>query len=33
MSELALRSAVCCLLAVVFPAQTMLAGETASAVL
>src|SRR5271169_2695843 len=33
MSQSALRSAVCCLLAVVFPAQMMLAGETASAML
>ena len=33
MSQSALRSAVCCLLAVVFPAQMMVAGETASAML
>jgi len=33
MSESAFRSAVCCLLAIVFPAQVMLAGETASAML
>src|SRR5271156_643327 len=33
MSESALRSAVCCLLAILFPAQMMLAGETASAML
>jgi hypothetical protein len=33
MSQSALRSAVCCLLAIVFPAQMMLAGETASAML
>ncbi len=33
MSQSALRSAVCCLLAVLFPAQMMLAGETASAML
>jgi hypothetical protein len=33
MSESALRSAVCCLLAILFPAQVMLAGETASAML
>jgi len=33
MSESRLRSAVCCLLAVLFPAQVMLAGETASAML
>jgi len=33
MSQSAFRSAVCCLLAIVFPAQMMLAGETASAML
>jgi hypothetical protein len=33
MSQKAFRSAVCCLLAVVFPVQVMLAGETASAML
>ena len=33
MSESRLRCAMCCLLAVLFPAQTMLAGETASAML
>jgi len=33
MSESRLRSAVCCLLAILFPAQVMLAGETASAML
>ncbi len=33
MSESALRSVVCCVLAILFPAQTMLAGETASAML
>jgi hypothetical protein len=33
MSQSAFRSAICCLLAVVFPAQVMLAGETASAML
>ncbi len=33
MSQLAFRSAVCCLLAVIFPAQMMLAGETAAAML
>ena len=33
MSESALRSVVCCALAILFPAQTMLAGETASAML
>src|ERR1700686_2249552 len=33
MSESALRSAVCCLLALVFPVQVMLAAETASAIL
>ncbi|HXM12172.1 MAG TPA: hypothetical protein VN946_19630 [Terriglobales bacterium] len=33
MSQSAFRSAVCCFLAVVFPAQVMLAGETASAML
>ncbi|MFZ1132259.1 MAG: hypothetical protein WBV31_05090 [Terriglobales bacterium] len=33
MSQSAFRSAVCCLLAVLFPAQVMLAGETASAML
>src|SRR5271166_2749424 len=33
MSQSAFRSAVCCLLAIVFPAQVMLAGETASAML
>lgn len=33
MSESRLRSAVCCLLAILFPAQIMLAGETASAML
>src|SRR6202795_3112712 len=33
MSRSAFRSAVCCLLAIVFPAQVMLAGETASAML
>src|ERR1700722_3742977 len=33
MSQSAFRSAVCCLLAFVFPAQMMFAGETASAML
>jgi len=33
MSQSAFRSAVCCLLAILFPAQVMLAGETASAML
>ncbi len=33
MSQSAFRSAVCCLLAIVFPARVMLAGETASAML
>jgi hypothetical protein len=33
MSQSAFRSAVCCLLAIAFPAQVMLAGETASAML
>ena len=33
MSQSAFRSAVCCLLAVLFPAHMMLAGETASAML
>ena len=33
MSQSAFRSAMCCLLAIVFPAQMMLAGETASAML
>ena len=33
MSESALRSVVCCALAILFPAQMMLAGETASAML
>src|SRR5260221_4654767 len=33
MSQSAFRSAVCCLLATLFPAQVMLAGETASAML
>lgn len=33
MSQSRLRSAVCCLLAVLFPAQVTLAGETASAML
>jgi|SRR5208337_655519 len=33
MSQSAFRSAVCCLLAILFPAQMMLAGETASAML
>ena len=33
MSQSAFRSAVCCLLAVVFPVQMMLAGETATAML
>ena len=33
MSESRLRCAVCCLLAILFPAQGMLAGETASAML
>jgi hypothetical protein len=33
MSQSAFRSAVCCLLAVLFPARVMLAGETASAML
>jgi hypothetical protein len=33
MSQSAFRSAMCCLLAIVFPAQVMLAGETASAML
>ena len=32
-SESRLRSAVCCLLLILFPAQVMLAGETASAML
>jgi FecR protein len=33
MSQSAFRSAVCCLLAILFPAQVMLAGESASAML
>jgi hypothetical protein len=33
MSQSAFRSAVCCLLVIVFPAQVLLAGETASAML
>src|ERR1700690_941153 len=33
MSLLRFRSAVCCLLSVLFPAQVMLAGETATAML
>ncbi|MGP0098523.1 MAG: hypothetical protein ACLPHI_15905 [Terriglobales bacterium] len=33
MSQSAFRSAVCCLLTMLFPAQMMLAGETASAML
>jgi len=33
MSQSAFRSAVCCLLAILFPAQMMLAGESASAML
>jgi hypothetical protein len=33
MSQSAFRSAVCCLLLIVFPAQVLLAGETASAML
>lgn len=33
MSQSAFRSAVCCLLSILFPAQVMLAGETASAML
>ena len=33
MSRSRLRSTVCCLLAILFPAQVMLAGETASAML
>src|SRR6202790_4661649 len=33
MSQSAFRSAMCCLLAILFPAQVMLAGETASAML
>jgi hypothetical protein len=33
MSQSAFRSAVCCLLVVLFPAQVMLAGETATAML
>src|SRR6202142_962434 len=33
MSRSAFRSAVCCFLAVLFPAQVMLAGETATAML
>jgi hypothetical protein len=33
MSQSAFRSALCCLLAVLFPAHVMLAGETASAML
>src|SRR3977135_1124671 len=33
MSQSAFRSAVCCLLVILFPAQMMLAGETASAML
>ena len=33
MSQSAFRSAVCCLLLILFPAQVMLAGETASAML
>jgi hypothetical protein len=33
MLQARLRSAVCCLLAILFPAQVMLAGETASAML
>ena len=33
MSQSRLRSAMCCMLAILFPAQVMLAGETASAML
>jgi len=33
MSQSAFRSAMCCLLAILFPAQVMLAGETASGML
>lgn len=33
MSQSAFRSAVCCVLAILFPAQVMLGGETASAML
>src|ERR1700723_2913757 len=33
MSQSAFRSAVCCFLSILFPAQVMLAGETASAML
>jgi hypothetical protein len=33
MSQSAFRSAVCCLLVILFPAQVLLAGETASAML
>ena len=33
MSQSAFRSALCCLLAILFPAQVLLAGETASAML
>src|ERR1700675_3333504 len=33
MSESAFRSAVCCLLVILFPAQVMMAGETATAML
>jgi hypothetical protein len=33
MSQSAFRSVVCCMLAILFPAQMMLAGETASAML
>src|ERR1700688_2386005 len=33
MSESVFRSAICCLLAIVFPAQALLAGETAAAML
>ena len=33
MSHSALRYAVCCLLVVAFPAQVMMAGDTASAML
>lgn len=33
MSQSAFRSAVCCVLSILFPAQVMLAGETASAML
>jgi len=33
MSQSAFRSALCCLLAIVFPAQMMLAGDTAAAML